>query len=296
MESIISPTIIYKNISRDVIEQDLDVVSDLWNMDGRDVYRGSRDTQYTHANVYWLYDEDFNRVGLVEHSLKNHSDFRILWFYDDPFGTLFQEEGWEQQGSLWELLVENATQRFLAEGWTTPKQILEHCLNGPVRILSPEMVANPPLVYSCAQCHKKSLMILNPNEHPSVSACPLDFPVKSKIIFVDDDLIVSHPPKRSRVFTRLLQHDGDSSVPQWEPVQEPVQEPPRESPRSPPHREETHLPSEPEPAGEHSHPPQEEHPPAQTPVLPSRADQETPVQTRFATSRRTPDPKRRYSE
>ena len=299
MQSILDPSKIYRNLSRDVVEQDLDVVSDLWNMDGRDVYRGTRDTQYTHANVYWLYDEDFNRVGLVEHSKQNHSDFRILWFFDDPFATLLQEERWEQEGSLWEVLSENATQRFLAAGWTTPKQVLEHCLHGPVRVVTPEMVANPPKVYVCDHCHKKSL---DPIPHAGSYTVPLDFPHKSKIVFVDDDLVVSRSPTRTRIFSLLgftspPRHDAGSSEPQPRPVQErePVQTqsaapPPPSAPGTPPET------SEPEPAEEPPPHPQEHPPPAQTPALPSRADQGIPERTRFATSRRNPDRTRRYSE
>ena len=72
MNSILDPNVVYEDISADVTEHDIDVVSDLWNMDGRDVYRGSRDPRYTHANVYWLYSEELTRVGLIEHSLTNH--------------------------------------------------------------------------------------------------------------------------------------------------------------------------------------------------------------------------------
>jgi len=100
MQSIIDPRIVYGNLSRDVSEHDVDVVSDLWSMNGRDVYRGSRDRQYSHANVYWLYSEDLERVGLVEHSLQDNANFHILWFSDDAFSTFFQEE-WVIKDSLW---------------------------------------------------------------------------------------------------------------------------------------------------------------------------------------------------
>ena len=39
MQSILDPKVIYTDLSRDIVEHDVDVVSDLWNMDGRDVYR-----------------------------------------------------------------------------------------------------------------------------------------------------------------------------------------------------------------------------------------------------------------
>jgi hypothetical protein len=92
MQSVLDPTVLYTDHSRDVVEHDVDVVSDLWTMDDRDVYRGSRDTSYSHANVYWLYTEDLERTGLVEHSLSDHADFRILWFNENPFAMLLQEE------------------------------------------------------------------------------------------------------------------------------------------------------------------------------------------------------------
>ena len=57
MYSILAPEFVYTDISPDITETDIDVVSDLWVMDGREVYRGGRDPRYTHANVYWLYDQ-----------------------------------------------------------------------------------------------------------------------------------------------------------------------------------------------------------------------------------------------
>ena len=96
MESDLVPGVFYTDTGRDITEHDLDIVSDLWTIDGHEVYRGSRDPQYTHANVYWLYSEDLDRVGLSEHSLTDQADFRVLWFRDTEFGTYLQEDGWER--------------------------------------------------------------------------------------------------------------------------------------------------------------------------------------------------------
>ncbi len=92
MYSILNPNVVYQDTSPDVTEHDIDVVSDLWDIDGREVYRGARDPRYTHANVYWLYNEDLERVGCAEHNKKDQADFRVLWFRESEFGTLLQED------------------------------------------------------------------------------------------------------------------------------------------------------------------------------------------------------------
>lgn len=199
MFSVLDPTFYYDDVSPDITENDIDVVSDLWNMDGREVYRGSRDPRYTHANVYWLYDEDLQRVGCAEHSVKDHADVRLLWFRESDFGTLFQED-WEIKGDLWSVLPKHVFEQFLNEGWTTPEKFLERCLHGSLRIVTPNMIINPPKVYVCNACNRRSLI-------PTVP-CPqrettLDYPDKTKIFFVDQDMILHVPPRNSKVWLKL---------------------------------------------------------------------------------------------
>lgn len=200
MQSILDPKVLYTDLSRDIVEHDVDVVSDLWNMDGRDVYRGSRDRHYSHANVYWLYTEDLERVGLVEHSLENQADFRILWFYDSPFATLLQEEGWTNEQSIWSVLSRPAVEMFLAEDLTTPEKLLNACLHGSTRILTVEMVLNRPFVYHCSVCGSKST---KKTECAEFQETELDFPDQSKIVFIDEDLYVCTPPSNSRIWELL---------------------------------------------------------------------------------------------
>ena len=200
MQSILDPKVIYTDLSRDIVEHDVDVVSDLWNMDGRDVYRGSRDRQYEHANVYWLYTEDLERVGLVEHSLENQADFRILWFHDNPFATLLQEQ-WTNEQSIWSVLSRPAVEMFIAEDWTTPSSLLNTCLHGSTRILTVDMVLNRPSVYRCSVCGSKSMKKTECFEFQTQTE--LDFPDQSKIIFIDDDLYVCEPPADSRIWELL---------------------------------------------------------------------------------------------
>lgn len=295
MQSILDPAIVYE-VSRDVCEHDVDVVSDLWTMDDRNVYRGSRDTQYSHANVYWLYDEDLTRVGLIEHSLKDHADFRMLWFHETPFATFLQEDNWTQDQTIWTVLSPPAVERFLAEDWTTPETLLEACLHGDTRIVTLETILNPPTLHGCSGCNRKSLKKLDCEN----MTAELTFPVKEKIVLIDDDLFVCVPPTGSRIWELLgfapkslhpLVYGGQSSLEQvseelLEQEQAPVLEltpqlaPPLESQLSPP--------LEPEPS-------------PQTPPLPqtletlSHAGEQKLERTRFATSLQIPVQKRRYS-
>jgi hypothetical protein len=295
MQSILDPAIIYE-VSRDVCEHDVDVVSDLWTMDDRNVYRGSRDTQYSHANVYWLYDEDLTRVGLIEHSLKDHADFRILWFHETPFATFLQEDNWTQDQTIWTVLSPPAVERCLAEDWTTPETLLEACLHGDTRILTLEMILNPPTLHGCSGCNRKSL---KPLACENMTA-ELTFPVKEKIVLIDDDLFVCVPPAGSRIWELLgfapkslhpLVDGGQSSLEQVseEPEQEQAPVPLELTPLEPDLPLESHLtlPLEPELSPQIPLP--------QTVETLSHADEQKPERTRFATSLRTPVPKRRYS-
>ncbi len=276
MFSILKPDFVYTDVSDDITENDVDVVSDLWSMNGRDVYRGSRDPRYTHANVYWLYDEDLQRVGCTEHSLRDHGVFEILWFHESEFGTLLQEEGWVIENDLWSNLPEQVFNRFVNEEWTTAEKFLEQCLYGPFRIVTPKMLIQRPTVYTCQKCGRKSL---RPIQGCSSIESPLDFPDKAKIVFVDDDLLVHVPPPDTNVFTRLGHGDGLQSLEQeLEQVQEVRLEPqshrlPHNSPR-PMLETEEHLQSQLEPEKQQEPLPPQSHP--QTPEQPSNAEEEKP--------------------
>lgn len=259
MESLLVPGFIYTDISPDITETDIDVVSDLWTMDEREVYRGTRDPRYTHANVYWLYDEDLQRVGCAEHALDNAGDMRLLWFHESPFATLLQEDGWTIEGDLWSRIPQAPFERFLNEGWTTVESILEQCLAGPLRIVTPAMLVTPPTVYTCATCGRKSL---RPVPRCAMIAAPMDVPQLEKVLYVDEELLLHRPPQGSIAVTRLQRPgDGGSQPPSQEP---PVQEQAQEAPSgSPPHLS-----------------------PRQTPVQPQAPEQTSPPQSRL----RTPEP------
>ena len=230
MFSAIKKGFVYNDISSDITENDLDVVADTWDMDGREVYRGTRDPRYTHADVFWLYDDNLERVGCVEHSIEDHANMRILWFRDSEFGTLLQEE-WTVDDDLWSKLPRHVFDRFLNEGWTTPATFLEHCLQGPMRIVTPNMIVRLPAVYTCVKCGHKSL---TKKEGCDVVPSVLDFPDRSKTFFIDSDFVVHVPPTDSAVWSRLQPHDDGSSVQEQVQEQVPLESPPSSEPRSPP--------------------------------------------------------------
>lgn len=240
MFSQLNSTIVYDDVSPDIREHDVNVVSDLWSMGGRDVYRGSRDPRYTHANVYWLYNEDLERVGLAEHDTTDNARFHLLWIDDTEFGTLLQEEGWTRKDSLFAYLPDHVAEKFLAEGWTTPTSFLEQCLPGPVRVYTPAMLIKKPMMSFCSGCKTKSLRA-HPSPHPCVWM-EMDVPNREKVFFVDDDLVVHVPPTDSAVWDRILTRPlpGDGSpllqgqVPEQVPKDLPHMDAPPLQPAPPP--------------------------------------------------------------
>lgn len=274
MFSILKPDFIYTDVSDDITENDVDVVSDLWTMNGRDVYRGSRDPRYTHANVYWLYDEDLQRVGCTEHSVRDHGVFEVLWFHDSEFATLLQEEGWTIENDLWSSLPETVFNRFVNEEWVTPEKFLEQCLYGPFRIVTPKMLIQRPTVYMCQKCGRKSLQ---PIPGCSMEQSLLDFPDKAKIVFVDDDLRVHVPPSDSNVFKRLQLGDGLRSLDLMEQVlvqeQEQLEPPPQSALHTQPEQEQSQV----QPQRTEEQPPPQSH--LRTPEQPSNAVEEKPERT-----------------
>jgi len=231
MFSRLKPGFLYNDIFPDITENDLDVVADTWEMDGREVYRGTRDPRYDHAEVFWLYDDNLERVGCAEHSLEDHADMRVLWFRDSEFGTLLQED-WTVDEDLWSKLPRHVFDRFLNEEWTTPTAVLEQCLRGPVRIVTPSMLVVRPIVYVCSKCGKTSL---KQKEGCDMLPSYLDFPDRSKTFFIDFDFVVHIPPEDSAVWSRLQPCDDDSSrQPREQEQAVPSESPPSLEPRSPP--------------------------------------------------------------
>jgi len=187
MFSLLRKGLLYKNISSDIVEHDLDIDADQWSYDGRDVYRGSIDTSYIEnsLSVYWLYDDNSRRVGLAEHESEDMAQFKCLWFYDNPFATLFQDTNWKStEKTVMSMLSNEAYQDCLE---TEFNLLFDQCLNNNVLLVSPEMLMKTPKLYTCEKCGKKSLTETNVCSSALVSDIVFnDF----SVLFVDEFFVI----------------------------------------------------------------------------------------------------------
>ena len=172
MFSILRKGLVYKNISQDIVEHDLDIDVDQWSYDQKDVYRGSIDREYLsyNLNVYWLYDDDSRRIGLAEHDSDDPAIFKALWFYENPYATLFQDPQWKcTNETLWSKLSVEAYQDLLEDDF---KYVSDACLQSGRMLITPDMLIETPEMFTCETCGKKSLT--KPNSCSVVSS-PVQF-------------------------------------------------------------------------------------------------------------------------
>jgi hypothetical protein len=187
MFSVLRKGIVYTNLSSDIVEHDLDIDADQWSYDGKDVYRGSVDSEYLkhNLNVFWLYDDDSKRVGLAEHESDDPASFKALWFHDNPYATLFQDSLWKSTGTtLWSMLSNEAYQDCLD---TDFKTVTYQALNSGVLLITPEMLINKPVLYTCEKCNKKSLVASDNCHQATVSDLVFS---QFSILFLDDDFVI----------------------------------------------------------------------------------------------------------
>jgi hypothetical protein len=198
MYSILKP-IIYEDLSRDIIELDEDFEASEWEYSekpGEKFFRGALNTQYISEglDVYSLYDDNSERVGIVEHLSDNHAEFRTLWFSDNPWSTLFQEE-WKQGETINSLLSPEAYEDSID---------MDMLLKGHERLVLPEYIYKEfPSIYEC-KCSLSFSKTKNCQTKKKVS-------VKDPI-FIDDSFIIYYPPSNSKVWTKLDLQQNVSSV------------------------------------------------------------------------------------
>lgn len=221
MFSVLRPSLVYTDISGDITEQDEDHDASEWSYSDKTVYRGALDTTYRNhgLDVYSLYDDNLLRIGLAEHECENHSVFQTLWFRDNAFSTLLQED-WKADGTLWDRVTSEAYHDCLD---TEFREVNE---KGCDRLVLPNYIMNGVPFLNVCPCGTSF----------SPRACAS---VKKKIdfvspIFIDDSFVVYNPPPGSQVWSRLgLQHDACApllqAAPQQEPQPEPLQEPQMEA-------------------------------------------------------------------
>ena len=187
MYSLLQPSLIYEDLSPDIIELDEDHEASEWVYSDRPeqkFFRGALDTQYQDLHVFSLYNDNSERVGIVEHLAENHAEFRTLWFSDNPWNTLFQEE-WKQGSTLYSLLSPEAYQ---------DSTDIDMLLKGHERLVLPTYIYKEfPSVYEC-QC---SLSF------SQTKSCQMKKKVLKEPIFIDDSFIIYYPPTKSKVWSKL---------------------------------------------------------------------------------------------
>ena len=236
MLSILRKGLVYNDISTDIVEHDLDVDADQWCYDGRDVYRGSFDPRYTtqSLNVYWLYDDNLQRIGLVEHEAEHPEVYKTLWFHDNPFATLYQDSTWKSTGkTLWSMLSSEAYQDCLEDDFKTVSDL---ALNSDILLVKPSMLVETPKVYECKICNKKSLRKFCSSSEESY----IDFNSYT-LIFIDDEFVIYERLNLTDQNSTLQQSDAcepvlQESVTELERIQESSDAlvPPQEHPQSHP--------------------------------------------------------------
>jgi hypothetical protein len=220
MYSILRPELVYTNVSADILEHDEDYDASEWSYSGKQVYRGAIDRSYTKWNldVYWLYDDSLQRVGLAEHDMDDPSIFEALWFRDTPFGTLLQEE-WTAGETLYSMMTPEAYQDA-----SVGNVLLK--LHG--RLVTPDYVINGiPEAWECTECGTRSFSRF---ECKSVKKIE----VSSNPFFVDSSLVI-YTPTNSRLTLEhgvcvLHRHQRQEVLPQLESPEFPPEPPQRESP------------------------------------------------------------------
>jgi hypothetical protein len=161
----LDPSIVYE-VNRGVASHDYDLEAESWTYDGREVFRGSRDPSFSTVDLYWLYNEDAERIGLAEHDPRDHSKFFVGWFYECPFATWYQEDGWTMtEETLWSKMPSHVYEYCMEYGYTTAEKVAELCKRGPWRIMTPGST----------------------DEIPDVT----------KVLFADSDCVLYTPPESS---------------------------------------------------------------------------------------------------
>jgi hypothetical protein len=200
MQSIRRKDLVYTDTSKIILEHDEDIDAESVDVDNKTVYKGLIDSRYSEfgLDVQWLYNDESERVGLIEYETLDRNTYSVLWYYDNPFGTFLQEPGWTTQGkTVWSLLSNEAYQDCLEDDF---ESFVDMTLGGSMRIVTASMLSTiEPHYYECEQCGKKTLSATS-----SCSSLKKVLFSNSSILFLDDSYVIYAPPSDSRI-TRLLQ-------------------------------------------------------------------------------------------
>lgn len=187
MISSLRPNLIYKDISTEIIEHDDDIDADEWVYENKTVFRGTFDPQYLKNNlkVYSLYDDNLKRIGLAEHDVDDDTVFNVLWFRDNAFSTLYQNNKWKStEKTLWSKISHEAYSDCLEDDFNS---IFDKCLYSKYRLVTPIMIIEQPKIYECTKCGKRSISPLK--KCNSIQELPY-FSTDVTYIFIDDSFII----------------------------------------------------------------------------------------------------------
>ena len=249
MFSKLRSTLCYKNLSPEIANHDQDIDADEWDYNGRVVYRGLVDPAYHNEglSVYWLYDSDLKRVGLSEHEKDNEEKFEALWFRENDFSTLLQEEWKSLDKTIWSLLSPEAYQDCLEDEF---ENIIDRTLLSSVRLITPLFVEDIPTIYECEKCNKKSI-----SEMKTCSTVKKTYITSNSLLFIDSNYILYVPPTNSSVWSKLkLPSPSYDDLPASHSEEAPPEELTPQLPETPQQElqaEPEHLPPDPPPQDSH---------------------------------------------
>lgn len=186
----------------DIADFDLDTDVEEYNYDGRLVFRGNLDPAYSGDNdefqVYWLYDESNQRVGLAEHR-GGGNEHTCYWIRDNVYSTMFQEDGWTcRDRTLWNIMAPSAYEDCMRNGWTTVDSLRSRT---SLTIVRPQdvLVYEPPDAL-CIRCGS--------SEGKGHAGCQMEKHEPRYdvffTLFVDDDGLIYVPPADTRAYGAAL--------------------------------------------------------------------------------------------
>jgi hypothetical protein len=189
-------------VDESIADFDLNTDIEEYNYDGRTVFRGNMDPEFSKdgLKVYWLYDDDNKRVGVVEHSPDDQH--KCLWYRNNVFSTLLQEDWSVYDETIWQLLSETAYDDCMRRGYTV-NDLKTH--TQALRIVTPSDLAHKtlPPVKACLRCRT-----LESKKHPGCIFAPdneKDSLTLFDTLFVDeDDGTIYIPPGDSVVYATFL--------------------------------------------------------------------------------------------
>ena len=211
MFSVLRKGMIYQDINQNIVEHDEDIDANEWSYDGRNVYRGQIDPRYTDSDleVYWLYDDDINKVGLVEYDKYDPTIFATLWFKDNPYATLFQDDRWvSKEKTLWSVISYEGYLDCLEDDFST---VFDRCLSSKYRLVTPTMLHDPPIIYSCSSCGKKSIKALKCHE---THVKKQGYFNHDAYLFIDDSFVLYERSKELQNASSSQEHSQQQAQPQ----------------------------------------------------------------------------------